>query len=189
MEKFMNNSILIVDDEPKVVFALQRTLLDEPYDIRFAFDGGKALRILDRDPVKVIISDERMPRLSGIELLSIAKKKHPGVVRIMITGVGDMETAIKAVNLAEVYRLFVKPWNDSELVAALRCAVEKHDFDTGKRKLPKPAAIRKPALERMKRRHAEIAKLDRDDQGNILIPEFSEEEIAGLLARLEIKMF
>ncbi len=184
----MRNPILIVDDEPKVVFAFQRTLLDEPYDIRFAFDGGKALKILERDPVKVIISDERMPNLSGIELLSLAKKRHPAVVRIMITGIAEMETAVKAVNLAEVYRFFLKPWNDAELVAALRSAVKKHDLDAGKRRLQKSTAIRIAGLERMKKRHADIAKLDRDDQGNILIPELSEEEIAGILSRLEVEM-
>jgi two-component system probable response regulator PhcQ len=184
----MKNSILIVDDEPNVVFAFQRTLLDEPYDIRFAFDGGKALRILDRDPVKVIISDERMPRLSGIELLSIAKKRHPGVVRIMITGVAEMGTAMKAVNLAEVYRFFVKPWNDAELIAALRAAINKHDLDAGKHRLPKMAAIKKAGLERMKRRYAEIAEFDWNEQDNMPAPEFSDEEIAVLLGRLEIKM-
>ncbi len=171
-----------------MVFAFQRTLLDEPYDIRFAFDGEKALKILDRDPVKVIICDERMPRLSGIELLSLAKKRHPAVVRIMITGVAEMETAMKAVNLVEVYRFFLKPWNDIELVAALRCAVKKHDLDAWKRRLPKTASIRIVGFERMKRRCAGIAKLDRDDQGNILIPELTEEEIAGLLSRLEIEV-
>ncbi len=183
----MKYSILIVDDEPKVVFAFQRTLQDEPYNIRFAFDGGKALRILDRDPVKVIVSDERMPGLSGIELLSIAKKRHPDVVRIMITGVAEMDTAMKAVNLAEVYRFIVKPWDDVELISALRAAVNKHDLDAGKSRLPKTAAIRKTGLERMKRKYAEIAEFDWDEQDIMPAPEFTEEEIAALLARLESK--
>lgn len=183
----MKDSILIVDDEPNVVFAFQRTLLDEPYDIRFAFDGGKALKILDRDPVKVIISDERMPRLSGIELLSIARMRHPEVVRIMLTGVTEMETAMKAVNLAEVYRIFFKPWNNVEILASLRSAMKKYDFDAGNRRIPEPATNRIAGLERMERRDAEIAGFEVDDQGKIHIPDLTEEEISRLLSRLDMK--
>ncbi len=130
----MKNSILIVDDEPDVIFALQRTLLQEPYEIHFAFHGEGALRILNRTRIKVVITDQCLPRMEGAELLSIIKVKHPDVVRIMLSGVVSVEAAMKAVNSGEVYRFFAKPWKDMEIITALRSAILKYDVETEDRR-------------------------------------------------------
>src|SRR5512143_1489009 len=124
----MKNRILIVNDEPNIIFAFQRTLFYELYEIHFAFHGEGALKILNRTPVKVVITDQCLPRMEGAELLSIIKVKHPDVVRIMLSGNASVEDTMKAVNSGEVYRFFVKPWKDMEIITALRSAILKYEI-------------------------------------------------------------
>lgn len=183
----MKNTILIVDDEPNVISALQRTLFDEPYDIRFALSGKEALDILATSRAKLVISDERMPGMDGAELLSIIKMKHPETVRIMLTGHASLDAAMKAVNSGEVYRFFVKPWNDLELMMAIRSAMEKYDLEAENRRLL--GMIRNQAVELkvMERRYAGITRLEKDKDGNLLLPDFSEEEVAEILAECEME--
>lgn len=131
----MKDTILIVDDEPDVIAALQRTLFDESYEIRTAASGEEALEILKTCKTKLVISDERMPGMGGAEFLAIAKKKYPETLRIMLTGHASLDAAMKALNSGEVYRFFVKPWNDLELLMAIRSAVEKFDLEAENRRL------------------------------------------------------
>ncbi len=131
----MKNRILIVDDEPDAIFALQRTLLHEPYEIHFAFNSEGALKILNRISVKVVIADWCLPRMGGVELLSVIKLKYPDSVRIMLSAKASVEDAIKAVNSGGVFRFFLKPWNDMEIITALRSAVKKYDIEFENRRL------------------------------------------------------
>jgi len=131
----MKNRILIVDNEPDIIFAFQQTLLREPYEIHFAFGSEGALKVLNRTSVKAVISDQCLPRMEGAELLSIIKVKYPETVRIILSGSTSVADAIKAVNAGEVYRFLVKPWNDAEIIAALRSAVEKYDAEMETRRL------------------------------------------------------
>jgi DNA-binding NtrC family response regulator len=183
----MKNTILIVDDEPNVIVALQRTLFDEPYDIRSATSGEEALNILTTFRAKLVISDERMPGMDGAEFFSILKVRHPEAVRIMLTGHASIDAAIKAVNSGEVYRFFVKPWNDMELTMAIRSAIEKYDLEAENRRLL--GMIRNQAVELkvMERRYAGITRLEKDKYGNLLLPDFSEEEVAEILAECEME--
>jgi two-component system probable response regulator PhcQ len=183
----MKNTILIVDDEPNVIAALQRTLFDEPYDIRSATSGKEALDILAGCKAKLVISDERMPGMDGAELLSIIKVRHPETVRIMLTGHASLDAAIKAVNSGEVYRFFVKPWNDIELTIAIRSALEKYDLEAENRRLLGMIRSQAVELKVMERRHAGITRLEKDKYGNLLIPDFSEEEKAEILAECEME--
>ncbi len=183
----MKNTILIVDDEPNVIAALQRTLFEEPYDIRSAESGEQALDILAGCRAKVVISDERMPGMDGAEFLAIVKNKFPETVRIMLTGHASLDAAMKAVNSGEVYRFFVKPWNELDLVMAIRSAVEKFDLEAENRRLL--GTIRNQAVELkvIERRYSGITRLERDKFGNLLIPDFSEEEVAEILAECEME--
>ena len=183
----MKDTIMIVDDEPNVISALQRTLFDEPYEIRTATSGEEALEGLATSKVKLVISDERMPGMDGAEFLSIVKVRYPETVRIMLTGYASLDAAMKAVNSGEVYRFFVKPWNDLELTMAIKSAIEKFDLETENRRLL--AMIRNQAVELkvMERRQAGITRLEKDKCGNLLIPDFSDEEKAEILAECEME--
>jgi len=183
----MNSTILIVDDEPNVISALQRTLFDEKYDIRTATSGEEALKILATCKAKLVISDERMPGMDGAEFLSIIKVRYPETVRIMLTGHASLDAAMKAVNSGEVYRFFVKPWNDLELTMAIKSAIEKYDLEAENRRLL--GMIRNQAVELkvMERRYAGITRLEKDKYGNLLLADISEEEKAEIFAECEME--
>ncbi|MEK7774279.1 MAG: HD domain-containing phosphohydrolase [Candidatus Zixiibacteriota bacterium] len=117
--------ILFVDDEVSILNALRRLFHNETdMDCHFASSPMEALQILTAQDVVVLVSDHRMPQMTGVEFLARVKEKRPGIVTMMITGQADMAAMQKAVNDGEVYRFFQKPWNDEELVRAVQQAVE-----------------------------------------------------------------
>lgn len=112
-------SLLLVDDEPNIANALKRLLRQENLQILIA-DGGQAgLDILARHPVDVIISDQRMPGMTGIEFLKIAKDRYPETIRIVLSGYSDMHSVTEAVNDGAIYKFLSKPWSDPQLCACI----------------------------------------------------------------------
>jgi len=90
--------------------------------------GTEALGLLATDAAQVVVSDQRMPEMNGVELLSVIRERHPDAVRIMLTGYTEMNVAVEAINHGEIYRLITKPWNDEELKATLRQAFDHYDL-------------------------------------------------------------
>ena len=158
----MQDSILLVDDEPNVISSVKRALLDQPYEIYSAGSGAEGLKLLDQKQIKVIISDEMMPVMTGAEFLSAVKKQRmPETLRIMLTGHASLEAAMNAVNSGEIYRFFVKPWNDIELKLAIRSALEKYNLEAENRrllKIVKRQALDLKLLERKYPKHYEARK-------------------------------
>ena len=95
-----------------------------------ATDPNEALDILRETPTQVVVTDQRMPSMSGVDFLSAVRDQHADVVRIMLTGYTEMNIAVEAINKGEIYRLITKPWNDDELRATLRQAFDHHDLKT-----------------------------------------------------------
>ncbi len=116
------DTILIVDDEENILKALRRLLRREPYRVISTTDPVEALDIARKEEPSVIISDQKMPRMNGAELLSQVKVASPDTVRIMLTGYADMQAALSAINEGQVFRFISKPWNDDELREVLRQA-------------------------------------------------------------------
>lgn len=113
--KRTKRSLLLVDDEPDVAHALKRLLRHENLQILIA-DGGQAgLDILARHPVDVIISDQRMPGMTGVEFLKIAKTRYPEAIRIVLSGDSEMRSVTEAVNDGAIYKFLSKPWSDQQL--------------------------------------------------------------------------
>jgi two-component system response regulator HupR/HoxA len=117
-------SILIVDDQPEILNALER-LLKEDYHILTAASGPAALEILAGQPVTVILADQRMPGMTGVEFLARALDQQPDAVRILITAYADITASIEAVNRGQIYYYISKPWEPEELSLIVRRAVEK----------------------------------------------------------------
>ena len=117
-----NRTVLVVDDEPSVCHALCGLLKDQGYTVLAAGSGERALQILREKPVQVLISDQYMPEMPGIDLLKLVRVRHPQVLRIMLTGSNDSETAVRSINEGEVYRFIRKPWKNSELRTLLQHA-------------------------------------------------------------------
>ncbi|HEV7912127.1 MAG TPA: HD domain-containing phosphohydrolase [Albitalea sp.] len=118
-------SVLAVDDEPNIVSALRRTLRSRGFTVHTALGGAEALQILEAQPVDAIISDMRMPEMTGAQFLQAARVKLPEAVRILLTGYADITSTIEAVNNGEIFRYLSKPWDDEVLLSVLHDGLER----------------------------------------------------------------
>ncbi|MEA1922850.1 MAG: response regulator [Pseudomonadota bacterium] len=125
-------AILLVDDEEMILNALRRVLASFEWDVLIAESGAQALKIMARRPIALIISDQRMPGMSGLELLNLVKKEYPDTVRIVLTGYAEMDVVVKAINQGEVYRFFTKPWNNDELLETIREVLQRQQESRGR---------------------------------------------------------
>jgi response regulator RpfG family c-di-GMP phosphodiesterase len=120
--------ILVVDDEEIVLFALRETLVRAGYQVTSCTSPLKALEILERDAYSVIISDQQMPSMLGLDFLQQVKQRQPDASRILITAVLSLDTVIDAINKGEIYRFIVKPWLREELLATVTNAVSRFEL-------------------------------------------------------------
>ena len=114
-------TILFVDDEPHIVATL-KSLFRAKYDVQTATTGAEALEIVKRMPVHVIVSDQRMPEMPGIDLLRQVKEIAPSTMRLLLTGYADFAAIVGSVNSGEVYRYIYKPWNNKEIQDTINAA-------------------------------------------------------------------
>ena len=121
-------TVLFVDDEVNILKALQRLMRSEPVNVVCSSRGTEALELLEKTGAQVVVSDQRMPEMSGVDFLSQVRERRPDVVRMMLTGYTEMEIAVEAINRGEIYRLITKPWNDDELRATIRQAFDHADL-------------------------------------------------------------
>lgn len=124
----MTHTLLLIDDEPKVLTALQRLLRDEPYEILTAGSAEQAAAILTDTKVDLIVCDEEMPGMPGSEFLAGVARDYPDTVRIMLTGHPTLHAALRAINEARVYQFLTKPCNEIDLAIAIRRALEQKDL-------------------------------------------------------------
>jgi len=124
----VDNAVLLVDDEANILNALARLFLDRDVRVLRAGNGEEALGIVQREPVAVIVSDNLMPGMRGVELLSRVRDLSPDTVRVLLTGYADLPTAIEAINRGEVFRFHVKPWVDEEIVRTVDEGVRRHQL-------------------------------------------------------------
>jgi CheY-like chemotaxis protein len=128
--------LLLMDDEASIVSSLKRLLRGDGYVILTAHSGPEGLALLESHPVDVIVSDQRMPGMTGVEFLSIAKTRYPDTIRIVLSGYTELQSVTDAVNEGAVYKFLTKPWSDDRLRAHLREAFERHELAAENRWLP-----------------------------------------------------
>jgi two-component system response regulator HupR/HoxA len=116
-------TVLIVDDELRSLETLQR-ILEEEFDIKIAGNVEEARRILETDWVQIILCDQRMPEITGVEFLKQVREQWPEVIRMIISGYTDSEDIISAVNEAGIYQFVTKPWHPDNLILLLKNAAE-----------------------------------------------------------------
>ncbi|MES0874765.1 response regulator [Sinimarinibacterium thermocellulolyticum] len=114
--------VLFVDDEPRVLTTM-RVLFRAQYQVFTAEGGAQALELLKTQPVDVIVSDQRMPGMTGIELLRAARELNPNAMRILLTGYSDLNAIIGSINEGEIFRFVSKPWANEELTTTVARAV------------------------------------------------------------------
>jgi response regulator RpfG family c-di-GMP phosphodiesterase len=148
------HTLLIVDDEPGLLQTLRHQFLRD-YRVLTAENGHSALDILGREDVHVILSDQRMPGMSGDAFLAQARAARPDAVRMLFTGYADIQAVINAVNEGRIFRYILKPWDPAELEGVVRQAVEHHDLKVDRRRL---IAELKEANERLARGNRELTE-------------------------------
>jgi serine/threonine-protein kinase len=115
--------VLFVDDEERILTALE-ALFRADYDVHTAQGGEAAIEFLKSNPVQVVVSDQRMPGMAGVELLREVRKVAPRTVRILLTGYSDLAAMVGSINEGEVFRFVKKPWDNEEIRGAMREAAE-----------------------------------------------------------------
>jgi putative two-component system response regulator len=123
-----DDAVLFVDDEENVLSALERLFMDSGLRILRAGSGEEALELVRRGPVAVVVSDNLMPGMRGVELLSKVRDLSPDTARVLLTGYADLPTAIDAINRGEVFRFHVKPWVDEEVVNTVEEGVRRYQL-------------------------------------------------------------
>jgi response regulator RpfG family c-di-GMP phosphodiesterase len=122
--------VLIVDDEPDVCDSVQ-DLLRREFRVLKAHSAEEGYRIMQEEEVHIVMSDQRMPQMTGVELLSRLKARHPHAIRMLFTGFADLESVIAAINHGHIYQFLKKPWQPEELLAAVRqAAIEFDNLET-----------------------------------------------------------
>ena len=119
----------------RCLIPLRVCLPDEPYGVAVAANSAQAMDILAREKIKVVLSDQRMPDISGVEFLHLVKLQYPNIVRILFTAYADLPAAEKAINISEVYRFINKPWQPQELITAVAGAMYHYDLVMENRQL------------------------------------------------------
>jgi two-component system response regulator HupR/HoxA len=117
---------MVVDDEPANLRVLERLFRSE-YEMVMAGSGALALRLLQQHDVALVITDQRMPDMTGLELLKRTADLRPHMVRIILTGYTDAETLVEAINSGLVYKYVTKPWNNEEMRVTISRALEHYE--------------------------------------------------------------
>jgi serine/threonine-protein kinase len=136
--------VLFVDDEPRVLVALS-AIFRSQYEVITAASGQAAIDILQTQEVDVVVSDQRMPGMTGVEVLRNARQLRPRAIRVLLTGYSDLNATVDAINQGEVFRFVAKPWSNDKLRATVAAAVEASAVDEPAAEAPAEAPSRETA--------------------------------------------
>jgi response regulator RpfG family c-di-GMP phosphodiesterase len=171
--------ILVVDDEKIFLSALQQTLNRAGYQAVMFSSPLEALAELHKRKFSVIISDQLMPELSGLELLAKARQIQPFATRILATAVLNLDTVIAAINKGEIFRFIIKPWLHEEFIATLKNAIQRHELICQNAHL-------QAATQSM---NAQLVELNRSLEQQIQISARQNQELGQLNSALETNLF
>lgn len=144
----VQEAVLLVDDDPNVLSGYRRQL-GRRFRLLTAEGGEEALALLEREPeVAVVVADMRMPRMNGVQLLTEVEKRRPRIVRMMLTGNVDQETAVQAVNCGHVFRFINKPAPVEQVAEAVESALTRYRLTKAEGELVRQAEIVRGALDR-----------------------------------------
>ena len=118
--------ILVVDDEPEMLFSL-KGLLRQEFEVFTASSAAEGGEILQKHVIHLVMTDQRMPQVTGVEFLRRIKNEHPTAMRLIFTGYADIKAVIDAINQGNVFRYITKPWDPEELIESLREAGQRYD--------------------------------------------------------------
>lgn len=174
--------MLIVDDEPGVVAALTRVMrrgLPRDVQVEGFTDPVLALRRAQQTTFSVVVSDFRMPQMDGLMFLRELREFQPDAIRLVLSASTEVETITKAINDVEVFRYLVKPWNDDELLAHVRAALDKGQATRDEKGLADEMRVLRGDLtqqeverKRLEAQEPGITHVEWGPQGEVLMPDF-----------------
>lgn len=119
--------VLFVDDDPDILNSFRRSLRKSPFEFFSKDNPQDAIEFLKGQEVEVIVSDEHMPGMNGIELLKLVRDQYPDVIRIMLTGDEDVNTIVRAINEGKLHKFFSKPVDCRELISTVHQLVHNKE--------------------------------------------------------------
>ncbi|MDR3681638.1 MAG: response regulator [Flavipsychrobacter sp.] len=119
-------NILYVDDEANNLMSFKATFRIK-YNVFTAISGEEAKKILDNNDIHIIITDQRMPEMTGVEFLESILDKHPEPIRLLLTGYADMNAVVDAINKGKIFHYLTKPWNEEELEMTIQRAYDVYN--------------------------------------------------------------
>jgi DNA-binding NtrC family response regulator len=134
MTEDRKHPVLIVDDEPDILLSL-KGLLRREFELYTAGSGREALEILAGQRVHVVMTDQRMPEMTGVELLDRVNTIYPDTIRIVFTGYADIKAVVDGINKGGLFRYITKPWDPDDLIALLHEAAAHYDEVAERRRI------------------------------------------------------
>ena len=167
---FMEKSkLLLVDDEPNLTSALVRSLDRSQFEIFTADSAQKGCMILAGNDIDVVVSDERMPGMTGSQFLTEVRKQWPNTIRMILSGQADLEAAVRAINEGEVYRFLLKPCHPKELQMTILQGLQQKKLVAQSRKLLQEHQKTQNLLEELEKANPGITKIEMDEDGAIMM--------------------
>ena len=172
-------TLLVVDDEVRSLELLERTLIHD-HKVYTAINGQEALKIMNEKDIHLVITDQRMPGMSGVQFLEQTLDQHPQTIRIILTGYTDIDALVDAINTGQVYRYINKPWDPKELRSIVKQALEHFELTEENRRLLNDLTVKNAALEetleKLKATQAELLDAERlstvGKMANMIIHDF-----------------
>jgi response regulator RpfG family c-di-GMP phosphodiesterase len=149
----IKHCLLVVDDEPDVCDSVH-DLLRHEFRVLKAKSAAEGCKLLQENEVHIIMTDQRMPQTTGVELLTKIQARHPRAVRLLFTGYADLDAVIAAINQGHVYHFLKKPWQPEELEIAVRSAAAEYD------RLVEQAEVTQRLHDEVRRLHDRVTALE-----------------------------
>jgi DNA-binding NtrC family response regulator len=187
MEK---SKLLLVDDEPNLTSALVRSLDRSQFEIFTADSAQQGLMILAGHDIDVVVSDERMPGMTGSQFLSEVRKRWPSTIRMILSGQADLEAAVRAINEGEVYRFLLKPCHPKELQMTIMQGLQHKKLVAQSRRLLQEHMKAQNLLDELEKANPGITRIETDEEGAIVMEDddAGTEDVQSLLEDLEREM-
>lgn len=152
------DTVLFVDDELNILQSIKRGLMDEPFQQFYAQSAQEALRIMKENEIAVLVTDMRMPEMSGLDLIRIVSDEYPDTVKMILTGYAQVSNLLAAINSGQIFRYIVKPWKmESEFLPAIKQAIQYYNLKKQKEELYKKSINQ---YEIIKKRVKEVEELN-----------------------------
>ena len=159
-----NNNVLFVDDEIHIIKAIKRGLHKEAYNKFFATSARDALLILEREDIHVIVTDMKMPGMTGLELLTIVKEKYPDIIKIILSGYTQLQQIIVTINRIDIYKFITKPWDmEGEFQAVIISAIELYNTKKENERLKVSLSKQNALYQTLLRKNDDKLKLMKND--------------------------